>query len=263
MKIYIDVVLFINFMFDFLLLLGVSIILRRNVEFYKLLLGSFIGSLSILFLFLNINSFQLFLLKILISIAMLLTTFSYKNLRYTARNFFYLYTLSIVLGGALYLLNIEFSYKQEGLVFFHNPFSINLIFLLIFSPIILYIYIKQIKKLKNNYNQSYKVDIYLTKDTMIRATGFLDTGNKLTDPYKKRPIILIDKRKIILDINQFKMIPVPYKTIQEEGIIQCFQIDHIEIEGHKNISKVLLGIIEQNINIDGVDCLLNELLWEE
>ena len=263
MKIYIDVILFINFMFDFLLLLGVSMILRRNVEFYRLLLGAFVGSISILFLFLNISSLELFIFKIVVSIAMLITSFSYKNIRYTVRNLFYLYTLGMVLGGCLYFLNIQFSYKQTGLIFFHNSYSINMVVLLIFSPLILYTYIKQAKKLKNNYNRSYMVDIYLTKDLMIKCTGFLDTGNKLTDPYKKRPIILLDKRKCILDLNQFQMIPVPFKTIQGEGVLSCISIDHLEIKGYKTVYKVLLGIMEQGINIDGMDCLLNELLWEE
>ena len=250
-------------MFDFLLLLGVSIVLRRNVEFYRILLGAFVGSLSILFLFLNISSLELFLFKIIVSILMLITSFSYKNIRYTVRNFFYLYSLGMILGGALYFLNIQFSYKQTGLIFFHNSYSINMIILLIFSPLILYTYIKQVKKLKTNYNHSYKVNIYLTNDILIKCTGFLDTGNKLTDPYKKRPIVLMDQNKIKIDLKQFQKIPVPFKTIKEEGILSCISIDHLEIEGYKKVKNVLLGIMEQNINIDGMDCLLNELLWEE
>ena len=76
MKIYIDLVLILNFCFDLLLLLTVSIVLKRHVKFYKLLIGSFFGSLSILFLFIKINSLELFLLKFIISILMTVMTFS-------------------------------------------------------------------------------------------------------------------------------------------------------------------------------------------
>ena len=56
MKIYLDLILLLNFGFDFILLLSVSLILRRNVKIYKILIGAFIGSISILTLFININS---------------------------------------------------------------------------------------------------------------------------------------------------------------------------------------------------------------
>ena len=77
MKIYVDLVLFLNFFFDFLLLLATSLILRRNVNIKRILLGALIGSLSIFLLFVSINSFTLFLIKILISI--LIHLFSSEN----------------------------------------------------------------------------------------------------------------------------------------------------------------------------------------
>ena len=116
MKIYIDLILLLNFGFDFLLLLSVSTILRRNTEIYKLLLGAFIGSISVLTLFIKITSLELFMLKIIISILMCLISFKYKNIKYTLKNILYLYISSIVLGGALYLLNIEFTYKNQGII---------------------------------------------------------------------------------------------------------------------------------------------------
>ena len=83
---------------------------------------------------------------------MVLITFNFKNIRYTLKNLFYLYITSVVLGGFLYFLNIEFSYKQVGLVFYHNGLSINFIVLIIASPIILFAYVKQAIYLKNNYS---------------------------------------------------------------------------------------------------------------
>ncbi|MEG2322444.1 MAG: sigma-E processing peptidase SpoIIGA, partial [Bacilli bacterium] len=150
MKVYIDLVLILNFFFDFLLLLSVSLILRRNVSIYKIMLGAFIGGLSLLFLFIKINSITLFILKILISIIMLLVSFGYKSLKYTVKNGLFFYTSSIILGGFLYFLNIQFSYKNNGLVFINKGLSINVVFLIIFCPIIIYIYIKQGLTLKNN-----------------------------------------------------------------------------------------------------------------
>ena len=262
MKIYLDLVLILNFIFDLLLLITVSYVLKRNVSNFKLILGAFIGSLSILFLFISLNSFELFILKFLISIGMCITSFSYRNIRYTLKNISYLYIVSIILGGFLYFLNIEFSYKNNGIVFFHDGLSVNVIFLIIISPIILILYKKQAKELKTNYSNYYKVNIFL-KNNIIKTNAFLDTGNKLSDPYFNKPVLILDKKKMIYDINEFKMILIPYKTITESSILTCIQVNKIEIKGIGVRKNVLIGLSNQDIRIDGVDLILNSKILEE
>lgn len=228
---------------------------------YKLLIGAFIGSLSIFFLFLKINSFQLFILKIIVSIIMTITSFKYRNIKYTLRNLIFLYLTSIILGGFLYFLNLEFSYKQVGLVFYFKGLSINVIFLILFSPIIIYIYIRQGMRLKNSYSQYYQVDIYY-KDKIIKCNGYLDTGNTLYDPYFKKPVILIDKRKVLFELSDEEIIFVPYYTIENKGIIKCFKVNKINIKGVGTKDNLLVGIINSDIKIDGIDLILHYKLLE-
>ena len=260
MKIYIDLVLFINFGFDFLLLSSVSLILRRNVPLYKLFIGAFIGSISVLTLFIHITSLQLFLLKIIISILMCLSSFKFKSLKYTIKNLIYLYLSSIVLGGGLYLLDIEMTYQNQGIIFYKNKMSINFLILVILAPIIIYIYTKECKNLKNNYSNYHKVEIKIN-DMTLKCTGFLDTGNKLKDPYKKRPIILINNNYLSkLDLNK---IMVPAHTVIGTKLIECIKINELYIDNIKIEKEVLLGIIDRKIKIDGIDCLLHYQLMEE
>lgn len=262
MKIYIDLIMILNFLLDFFLLMGVSILLRRNVSIYQLLKGAFFGGLSILFLFFKMNSFLLFLLKIGISIIMVILSFGYRDFKYTLKNLFYLYTASIILGGFLYYLNVEFSYKQEGIVFYHNGLSINYIVLLIGSPVIIYAYVKQGLHLKNYYSSYYKIHLRLNEQQVLHCNGFLDSGNRLEDPYFHRPVILIDHRKFIYDINEFKMILVPMQTANCTNLIPCIEIPEIEIEGVGIRKKVLLGIMDGKITMDGIDVLLHTKVME-
>jgi len=255
MKIYLDLVMILNFFFDFILLLSVSILLRRNVSIYKILLGAFLGGLSILLLFINISSLELFLYKVIISIIMVLISFGYKSFKYTFKNIFYLYTASIILGGFLYFLNIEFSYKNVGLVFINNGLSINVIFLIIFCPFIIYIYVKQGLWLKTNYSNYYKIEIYID-DIKYSLNAFLDTGNTLVEPITNKPVILIDKK-----IKCEKFFYIPYKTITNNGLIKCVKADKILING-KVKYKVLVGLLDEKIKIDGIDCLLNKKILE-
>ena len=256
MKIYLDLIMILNFIFDFILLLSVSILLRRKASIIRMILASFVGGLSIFLLFIKINSLQLFIFKIIISIFMVLICFGYQSIKYTIRNLIYLYLSSIVLGGFLYFLNVEFSYKQYGLIFINNGYSINVIFLIIFSPIIIYIYVRQGKLLKNNYSNYYLLNMYLN-NTKYSLNAYLDTGNNLIDPITHKPVILIDKK-----IPCEKFYYIPYKGINDVGVLKCMKVDKIEVNGITKY-KVLVGILNQKIKIDGIDCLLNEKIMEE
>lgn len=260
MKLYIDLILILNFFIDFILLLSVSIILRRNSNINRIILSSFIASFSVFLLFTRINSIELFILKVLISIIMVLIAFGYKNIKYFTNNLLFLYINSIVLGGFIYFINLQFSTKQSGLIFINNGFSINFLFLLILSPIIIYIYIKQIKKLKNNYSNYYEVDIYIN-NKLFKFTGYLDTGNNLVDPITHRPVILINKKSLKYNPQNFML--VPFKGINNNGLLKCFKVSKIEIKSIGIRKNVLLGIIEDNYEFNGVDVILNKKIMEE
>ena len=256
MKIYLDLVFLLNFSFDFLLLLSVSLILKRNIKILKILLGSLVGGISIFFLFLNINSMLLFIFKFLVSILMTLITFKFKNIKYTLKNIEYLYINSILLGGFLYFLNNTFSYKHEGIIFYFDGLSINFIFLIILSPIIIYIYIKQIKELKCNYSMYYKVDLYY--DKVYKLNAYLDTGNKLIDPITKKPVIIIEEN-IIKKINKYRLIP--YTTISGNDFMKCIKIKKLDIKDIGVFKNVIVGL-SKNLNMEGIDCILNQSLLE-
>lgn len=258
MKIYLDLIMILNFIIDFIILLSVCIILKRNTSLKRIILGAFFGGISILFLFFNINSLFLFLFKVLISIIMILISFGYKNIKYTLSNMFYLYMSSIILGGFLYFLNLEFSYKHIGIIFFNSGLSINFVFLLLVSPIILYLYIKQVKTLKSVYSNYYNIEI-INKNKTYKYTAYLDTGNVLVDNLTNKKVILIDKRKILFNIKEFRLIP--YMSVNGQSLIKVIKIDKL-IFNNKEYKNILLGLIDK-ISLEGVDVILNGKLLEE
>ena len=262
MTVYLDLVFFINFFFDSILLFSVALILKRQTNLKKILLGSLFGTVSIFCLFIRLSSISLFLIKFLIALIMVIITFNYKDIRYTFKNIFYLYTVSIILGGFLYLLNIEFNYKHDGIIFYNKGLSANFYLFLMTSPLIIYLYIKQIKDIRNNYSNYYNIDIYLKSGKVIEATAFLDTGNKLTDPYKRRPIILLNKEllsPVTLDNNYLL---VPYDTLNNHGLLKCLVPDKIFIQGVGYKKNFLVGISNEKIKMDGIDCILHDKLIE-
>ena len=262
MRVYVDLILVLNFGFDMILIFATALVLRRQTNLKRMLLSALVGSLTTLSLFISMNSFLLFLIKVFISILMVLIAFGYRDIRYVFKNLFYLYTSSIILGGFLYLLSIQFSYKNTGLVFYYNGLSVNFIVLIVLSPIIICAYVKQGIELKNNYSNYYNIDIYLKDGRVIEATGFVDTGNKLEDPYKKRPIILLDKSLISVDYGKDPILLVPYDSLNNHSLLKCIIPDKIFIQGVGFRKNFLVGISNEEIGIDGVDCILNSKLME-
>ena len=255
MKVYIDVIFIINFIFDFIAIISTSIILKRNIKMYRIFLGSFCGSLSLSVLFIRFNSFYLFIYKLVISIVIILSSFGFKDIRYFFKNIYYFYLISIVLGGIIYFFNNQFS-TNRGLLFINN-YSNNIIVGLLISIIGIIIYIKNIRNLKNNYNKYLNGIIYFD-DYFINICAFIDTGNKLIDPYTFKPIILVEKSIIK---NNYNVIIVPYKTCNNDGLLECIRAKRIYIEGIGYKKNFLIGLTDK-IELDGVNCILNEKLLE-
>lgn len=254
MKIYLDLVLLLNFFFDFLLLYGTSKILKEIVPIKRIVLGSIVASLSVFLLFIKLNSVSLFLIKVVISIGIILTTFGKKNF---IKNISYFYLLSIVLGGSLYLLNISFTYKNQGILFINNGLSINFILLIIVSPIIIFCYVKEHILYRNTYGNIYDVLIIKGK-SKYKLMGLLDTGNRLKDPYKGRSVILVNNDILMSG----DIIYVPYKALNTSGVIKCYKVDKVIVEG-REFSNCLVGISKDEISIDGVECILPNIFKEE
>ena len=125
MKVYIDLLLIFNFLIDLLLLMSVSLILKRMATFNRLVLGAFLGSLSVFILFLPISNFLLLFLKIVISVLMIISTFSYRDFSYFMKNMGYFYFASMVLGGMIYLWNTTFSYEGVTSSFISNSYQLK------------------------------------------------------------------------------------------------------------------------------------------
>ena len=238
MKIYLDLILIINFIIDYLLLYGTKKILKNKTSIKRILLGSIIGSISSLLLIYQNN----IIIKILLSILIIIITFGINNI---IKNITYFYLLSIILGGTLYLFDL-------------NIYKLNYQILLLISPILIYLYIKENIKYKNIYLNNYIVEIYIN-NKLYKLEGMIDTGNELKDPYKKRSIILVN---INLDYRQFKYLFVPFNALNTQGIIPCIKPDKIIIN-NKIFTNYLIGLSKDKFHLNGVECILPNTIKEE
>ena len=96
----------------------------------------------------------------------------------------------------------------------------------------------------------------------VELNSFLDTGNKLVDPYTNKGIILVNFNKIKKLVKIRSPIYVPFQSLNNTGLIKCIKPVSIEINGQV-FKNYLIGLSEKSFNIDGIDCILNYKLLEE
>lgn len=244
MKVYVELIFILNFWIDFLLLLSEKIILKKITSIKRIIISSTVGS-SLSFLLLhsgNLNFLEIY--KFFICLIMILISFKFNDLKTLIQDIIYFYLISIILAGFIYLVREYFAFVS---------FISNFIVLVLLSPIILFSYVRVANKEKNIYSKLYNVKIIYKKKS-YDFTGFLDTGNKLYDQYKHRPIVLIYTKKIKL--NYEEGILVPFETVSGQNIIKCFLPDKLLINGCE-IKDVLIGLNEKEFNIERVNAILH------
>ncbi len=241
MKIYIDLFFLFNVIMDATIVTSTGIILKRQTSLMRLFLSSLIGGFSSILLFTSLNKIIIEIISIII---ISIIAFHYRNLRYTIKNIFYIYILSTLLGGIIYLFNIKVT----------SSILLTYFLIIIISIEVMILYIKEMKKIKNNYNNYYQVDIYFKDKEKLSLTGFVDTGNNLYDPYQKRPIILVSNKYQ----KDGDCLLVPYYTASGEGLLKCMRPDFIYIEKIGYRKNLLIGFSDSPMFIDGIDVILHK-----
>lgn len=239
--IYIDELIILNFIIDFLILKTTSSILKLNTKTSRLIISSIAGEISLLYLLINFNNIELTLFKLSIGVIMNLISFGYINLKDFIKNLLYFYMFSFLLGGTLYYLKIESLVKYK--------------YYLLLIPIIMNILKKLAYNLKNIIKLRHKVTIYLKNGNILYLNGYMDTGNTLVEPYTNKNVIIINK-----DIKE-KFFLVPFKTIENSSLLKCFKPKKVYIDGIGERNDIVVGVTNKKFN--GFNCLLNYNLMEE
>ncbi len=254
MKVYIEFLLLINFMYDISILLTVSSILKRNVSIKRLAISALIGSLTTFMVFFEITKIYLILLKLLIGIAINLIAYGFKDIKYFLLNILSFYSICLLLGGIVYYLNLEIATSKIAPSLINNNIKIEYLLILLLSPLSLIAYKRQIKELKDINNYYYKVDVYIN-DKVIRLNAFLDTANTLKDPITGKYVLVTNSKEVKKIVKNYYLIP--YESINHKGLIKCSKVNKIYIENIGYKKNVVMAITNKKLKVNNVDTLLN------
>lgn len=259
MTIYIDLLFILNFLFDYVIISSVNYILRRNIKYYRIIIASLFGNISLLLFEIMEYRLIFILLKLIICMVINLIAFGFRDIKYFIKNIVYFYLVSMLIGGVVYFFDMQFLVGDSGLILKDNNLFKYLI-VIILSLLFYYRYLSNMVLLRNNYSYYYNCYIYLDDKRMLELNAFLDTGNKLKDPYNNRDIVLIND-DMLVNYSIKKPIYVPYNSLNNHGLLTCFRAEKIMIDG-KEGRNFLVGISKEKMFIDGIDCIISTSLME-
>lgn len=196
MKIYLDVLIFLNAVVDFLIIAITEKIGKTKSKVYRKILAAFVASLFSLAMFLPTKSitFQLFLRLICSSLTVLIA-FGFKKIKVFLRNLIFFYISSFLYVGLM--LAVWFVFKPQSLAINNSVVYFNISPLLIITITFLSYLIISVARIlteKNSKNANRcQITIYLD-DKSITKTAIVDTGHTLKDSFTDSQIIFVDQK---------------------------------------------------------------------
>ena len=282
MTLYIDLILLENIVMNYIIILATGMICKVNIKHIRVLLASVFGAIyAILVYIINLEMYANPIIKILVSICMIYIGFNSTNIKLLLKQLLIFYLTSFCFGGAAYYLlhniNPNLIQNVNGVLTGTYPIKIAILGGIL-GFFIINISFKIIKSKITKKDMIYEVEIfYKEKSSNIKV--ILDTGNLLTEPITKTPVLIVEAPKLrnvipgnilnnidnIISNYDFEDIDeeirarccvIPFSSIgKNNGIIIGFRPDYIKIyteEGEEIRKKVIVGIYNNKIAKNGL-----------
>ena len=245
--IYLDVLIFTNLFEDFIFLLTTKYILRLNIPYYRLLIGSLFGGLSgLLVLLPEYNFLVSMIFKLIITGITVLITFGYKNRKIFLKTYFTLFLLSFLVTGGLIFFYL--AVRPKGIEIINDTVYFNISpALLIILTLIIYFILLIYRKLFSNHTESsqiHKVKInYNNKTSEFDCK--VDSGCNLKEPFSNCYVIIAERQLIspVLE-DEMKFRVIPFDSLGGSGIIYGFRPDKVYIDNKELKEQVYIGICD-------------------
>jgi len=234
--IYVDTLVFVNTIIDYIFLLLTCLITKRDYSIKRLLPASILGGLSSLYILVEGSPALLdVLFKFLSGLVIIIVAQKFTGIK----NLFIFYvtflSISFLLCGAVEFAETFFgdSILSENLVsyFYMSPL------LLILITIIVYITVLLIRRFLDRKNFSSKALLRISLKGIEREyDALIDTGSNLRDPFSEAQVFVLDESmfreiKLALDHNEVekrrRLIPV--STVNGSTLLEGIRCDRATV----------------------------------
>lgn len=273
-NLYADVIFINNFAMDFFLLVTLRRIMKLEKRKWGIFTASVLGAayaLAVTIFPFSIAFFQFVSTYVLASCGMVWLAFRIKRGRELLKVVAGLYLTVAIMGGLFSLLRVQggIAWYAEQLFFRGGlgkiPFFVYVLAAggCFFMACFLW---ETVKTAECTNGHLYSVILYY-KGKSQNMTAFMDTGNRLTEPFSHSPVSIISADscgELFHTVSQ--IIYIPYSSVgKKAGVLPTVRADRMEIEkeGRRvTVEEPYIAISKEALSGDGTyHMLLNEKLW--
>lgn len=259
-----------------IILFATATILKIPKKILRIIASSTIGSIYAIITYISqLIIYSNLFLKIALSIVMIYIAFQPAKIKILLKELMIFYLTSFTFGGVTFALlyfvkpqNISF---ENGVLIGVSPIKIILIGGII-GFIIITISFKNIKGKITKKDIMCEITVLLN-NKKINVKAIIDTGNFLTDPITKMPVVVIEKEKLInilpksiientinfmngdkTEIEEYlsKLRVIPFKSLgKENGLLMGIKAEGVSVyyQGVEKFMKdVIVGIYEKKLS---------------
>ncbi|MFP7494172.1 sigma-E processing peptidase SpoIIGA [Terribacillus saccharophilus] len=297
MTIYLDAVWTLNLFLDGLLLLGVQAIAKMQVTKLRIFTGALVASAIVPITVFFPESYLAHPAgKLLFSMLIIWIAFGFRSVTRFIKLLLLFYFVTFAVGGSLfaihYMLQTQAAFTSASFLTVSTGYGdhVSWLFVAIMFPVALYFTKNRMDKQRFEqfrYDQLHTVQVSIN-GMSHKTDGFIDSGNHLSDPLTKKPVIicdqsflgnwfneeewqLLDKANKELDLEMlpedwnYEFSVVPYQGVNGEGALMLvLKPDSILIELDQatiKTDRVWIGIQFGNLTADHrYHCLLHPSL---
>ncbi len=270
---YLDLIILENVCMNYLILYTTGRLLKRKQNRLRLLVASILGSLYVFSLYVNLPNYIINISKIVIAGILVKIGFNSIGAKNLAKETLVFLFVSFVYAGCtlgfVHCVKPKVMYMVNGIII-GGDYIFEILLISALVSLILIKLVMNIIKLKSKLTKKdmiCELTIYI-KETYIKVKSLMDTGNLLTDPISKDPVIIVEKNamKNLIPINEMQEIEqmmggdknfktdnlngniriIPYMSLgNKDGIIPAYKVDKVKVEYQDEIyeiNNVLIGI---------------------
>ncbi len=239
---YADVFFLTNFYLDFLAVYMVGRILNQKKKVLRYLICCALGSLAGCILFLVFQNYDLYLLCVhfIVNPGMVFGCFFPAKKGIYGKAFCLMYFVILLLGGSMEWLYVTIAGRRY--------YELCLLFTSV--PVLLFLYIL---RRKNKSVQTFYSVLLEHGEKKVTFIALYDTGNRLIDPYIKKPVHIISEEiwEALGGKQDFATRLIPFSSVGcKQGMLEAFGIDRIKIKADEKIyeiSPAILAVAGQEI----------------
>lgn len=238
MIVYADILIILNVLVDYFLLQATAKFIGRKVKLWRMILGSFLGGLFSLYIFMpKSHVFIEFCVRIISCSAIAFSVFGFINFKGFLKSAGVFFGINCLYAGIISAFWKIF--KPRGLVINNSVvyFDISAITLVISTVIFYFLFIFISKMFVSSGKMSEKCAVtILAVGNKSCFTAIIDTGNSVSDVFGNSQIIIVD-RAVFYQLfgelqneylkNRYRVIPI--NTVSGGDVLEGYRCDYAEL----------------------------------